>query len=96
MDCGERSWGANRMRFKPGYFIAPCALIGLFIISFRFWLTTSRDRGFSWAFLVFSVLAIAIEFALFAWSADNRVRELEARIEKLTERVLPQSQHEET
>ena len=84
------------MQLKPGLFLAPCAVIALFILSFRFWLTTTRDREFAWAFLIFSVLAAATEFALYAWSTDNRLKELEWKVERLTERLLSDSPSNET
>ena len=74
-----------RFSLKPIFF--PLLVIACFSFSV-FWLATRHhDRGFAWIMAVGSVVVGVIGNALYIYTTDNRIRDLEAKIERLCSKV---------
>lgn len=75
------------MRFSLKPIVFPLLVIACFSFSV-FWLATRQhDRGFAWIMAVGSVLVGVIGNALYVYATDNRIRDLEAKLERLCSKV---------
>jgi uncharacterized membrane protein (DUF485 family) len=74
-----------RFSLKPIFF--PLLVITTFSFSV-FWLATRQhDRGFAWIMAIGSVVVAVIGNALYVYTTDNRIRDLEAKLERLSTKV---------
>ena len=72
------------MRFSLKPILFPLLVIASFSFSV-FWLATRQyDRGFAWILAVGSVVAAVIGNAMYVYTTDNRLRDIEAKIERLS------------
>jgi uncharacterized membrane protein YfcA len=74
-----------RFSLKPIFF--PLLVISSFSFSV-FWLAARQyDRGFAWVMAIGSVIGAVIGNALYVYTTDNRIRDLEAKLERLRSKV---------
>ena len=73
------------MRFTLMPILLPPAILGSFSFGVHWLMTRGYDRGFAWVLTIGSALACVISIALHVYTVENRLRELEARIDRLKE-----------
>lgn len=75
------------MRFSLKPILFPLLLIASFSFSV-FWLTTRQhDRGFAWILGVGTVVVAVIGNALYVYAIDNRMKDIETKLERLSSKL---------
>ena len=69
------------MRFSLMPILVPPVILITFAWGVHGLVTSQHDRGFSWSFTIGSAVAGFIAIALHVYTVDNRLRDLEDRIE---------------
>lgn len=76
------------MRFSLMPLFFPLLLIATFSFSI-FWLATKQhDHGFAWITAIGSAVIAAIGNALYVYTTDNRIRDLEMKLERVSGKVF--------
>ena len=71
------------MHFSLKPILFPLAVIAAFSFGVYWLATRPHDRGFAWAVTVGSALGGIIGNALYVYTTDNRIRDLETRLDKI-------------
>ncbi|MDB5335276.1 MAG: hypothetical protein JWN70_895 [Planctomycetaceae bacterium] len=75
------------MRFTLMPLLVPPSILGVFALGLHQFITNRLDRGLSLGLIIASVVAAGIASALHVYTVDNRIREQEARIDRLITRL---------
>jgi uncharacterized membrane protein (DUF485 family) len=75
------------MRFTFGPVLFPLAVIATFSFSVHWLATRGYDRGFAWFLAVGSAVVGVIVNAAYIYDTDSRMRDLEEKVERLSNKV---------